>query len=37
MRSKTMKLGLADYLGRSVDVLLNAEPFSGWHVLRSVG
>jgi len=31
-----MTLGLADYLGRAVGELLKAEPFSGWHAVRSV-
>jgi hypothetical protein len=31
-----MTIGMAGYLGRDVDELLNAEPFSGWEAVRSV-
>jgi hypothetical protein len=31
-----MTIELAHHLGRDVDELLNTEPFSGWHAVRSI-
>lgn len=31
-----MTIELAAYLGRDVDELLDTEPFSGWHAVRSI-